>query len=101
MLKFGFFILMVSTVSFSSTVAQAAQDCESLNVAYERYNNASGYFDRVSKSETSTLRAETAQSALTNILIRQSMVLDMIIASGCEIPKPPEFLMLGLISSHN
>jgi hypothetical protein len=78
-----------------------AQTCEVLGTQFEKYNTAFMYFDRTSKSETSTLRASTAQAAVTNILLRQGMILDMMIAQNCELPAPPDFPVLGLVSSKN
>jgi len=78
-----------------------AASCESLTNDYGKFDNAAVYFDRASKSETSTLRASTAQSALTNILVRQGIILDMLIALSCDMPEPPDFIFLGLISSNN
>ncbi|VDS08860.1 hypothetical protein PARHAE_02045 [Paracoccus haematequi] len=84
-----------------SSGAAAAQDCASLTAAYSKFDNALIFFDRSSKSESSTLRAETAQSAMTNILLRQGIIVDMMIAGGCELPPPPDFQFLGMIASHN
>lgn len=81
--------------------SQEASNCESLSEHFSRYDAAAMFFDRSSRSESSTLRAETAQSALTNILLRQGMVLDMMIAQGCDLPAPPEFPLLGLIRGNN
>lgn len=80
--------------------AQAAS-CEELTKQFGQYDNAFVFFDRLSKAESSTLRATTAQAALTNILLRQGMVLDMMIAESCELPPPPNFPLLGLISTNN
>ena len=78
-----------------------ADACEVLTKQYGMYDNAFVFFDRLSKSESSTLRATTAQAAITNIMLRQGMILDMMIVRSCDLPSPPEFPLLGLISSNN
>ena len=92
--------LAMTLIAAFPSVASAAT-CESLTASYSQYDNAATFFDRASKSETSALRAETAQSALTNILLRQGMILDMLIAKDCDLPNPPDFPMLGLVRNHN
>ena len=85
---------------FLPNIAQA-ETCDVLADQFGQYDNAFFFFDRVSKAETSTLRASTAQAAATNILLRQGMILDMMIAKSCELPAPPNFPLLGLVSSNN
>lgn len=84
-----------------SSGAAFAQDCATLTAACSKFDSAMIFFDRSSKSETSALRAETAQSAMTNILLRQGIIVDMLIAQDCELPAPPDFQFLGMIASQN
>ncbi len=75
--------------------------CKDLNLRFSKFDTALTVFDRAGRFDDSTLRTATAQSAMTNILLRQGIILDMIIAQGCDMPAPPEFYMLGLINSQN
>ena len=93
-------IVIAAFASVMPTLSLAAQ-CDGLLALYTKYDPALTVFDRLSKAESSTLRAETAQSAVTNILLRKQMILDMLIAKDCDLPNPPEFPLLGLISSRN
>ena len=93
-----FFAFAISLVL--PTIAQA-ETCDTLADKFGLYDSAFIFFDRVSEAESSTLRASTAQAAVTNILLRQGMILDMMIAKSCELPSPPNFPILGLVSSNN
>jgi len=62
-----FFALAISLVL--PTVAQA-EICDVLADQFGQYDIAFIFFDRVSRAETSTLRASTAQAGVTNILLR-------------------------------
>ena len=81
--------------------ATLAANCDALSKQFGAYDVAMSVLERTSRSETSTLRATTAQGAVTNILLRQNMILDMMIAQSCVLPEPPMFPLLGLISSKN
>ncbi len=87
-------------IAAMSTPATAS-DCAGLATKYSKYNVAATFFDRTSKVDNSTLRQETALSALNNIFARQSIIVDMMIAKGCELPEPPEFDMFGLVNANN
>jgi hypothetical protein len=93
-------ILAALTVATMSSAATAS-DCAGLTIKYSKYNVAAAFFDRTSKVDNSTLRQETALSALNNIYARQSIIVDMMIAKGCELPEPPEFDMFGLVNANN
>jgi len=100
---------------FGATKPAHAMDCERLRAEFSRFDNAAVFFDRRSRAELASSRGETSsvrsasngvegaamQAALTNILLRQSMILEMMVAGGCDLPPPPDFLVLGLIASHN
>ena len=90
-----------TAVLFSATGMAFGADCGALTAAYSKFDAAMLVFDRTSKSESSALRAETAQSAITNILLRQGIIIDMMITQDCDLPDPPDFQILGLIASHN
>lgn len=99
----------------SASTAYAEANCSDLDKQFAKFAGAASVFDRRTKAaldnatnESSAVRAASSgaqaqvfQSALTNILLRQSMVLDMMIASGCELPQPPDFVFLGFIASEN
>lgn len=98
-----------------ATTAHADADCSALDKQFVKFEGAASVFDRRTKAalnnatkESSAVRAASSgaqaqvfQSALTNILIRQGMVLDMMIASGCDLPEPPDFVFLGFIASES
>ena len=78
-----------------------AATCEELTAAYSKYDNATDLLGKKSRSETNVHRQQANQVALSNILRRQSMILDIMIAQSCPLPDPPDFAFLGLINSMN
>ena len=81
-------------------VATAAT-CEALAESFSKYDSAKTVLERMSNSDDSTLRATTYQIAVSNILLRQKLVLDMMISQECALPDAPDFPLFGLIASHN
>ena len=93
-------ILLFSTFLGLPSLAQAAT-CEELTLSFSKYDLAATILERKSSSDDSTLRATTYQVAVSNILRRQGLVLDVMIAQECDLPAIPDFPMFGLITSFN
>ena len=90
---------LIFAVAFPSFGMSAT--CEELESSFSYYDNALLVLERKSASDDSTLRATTYQLAVSNILERQHMVLDIMIYQQCTAPKVPDFPVLGLVSSSN
>jgi len=89
---------------FAASVVQAAveiQTCEELTKSYSKYDKertrleVSGFRDDSAPRETNRL------VAISLILQRQSIVLDMIIARDCIIPEAPDFANKSFICRQN
>jgi hypothetical protein len=67
----------------------ASQDCDLLTVEYTRYDSDRTRVEVSGLVDNSALRSENRLTSVLIFLQRQSMILDMIIASGCPLPPPP------------
>ena len=92
---------LTATIALIVPTLAQAETCDTLADKFGKYDSAFTFYERLSNSESSTLRATTAQAAVTNILLRQGLILDMMIYQDCDLPAPPDFPFFGLVSSNN
>lgn len=85
------FLLFVSSPSY-------AADCAALANEYGRYDGDRVRFELAGIQDNSAPREQNRLASIMIILQRQSMVLNLMIAQGCDLPDPPrEFSPRGMM----
>lgn len=75
-----------------------AADCATLLTEYERYDSDRVRFEILGIQDNSASREQNRLTAVMILLQRQGMVLDLILAQGCDLPDPPrEFSTPGVM----
>lgn len=83
--------MRLTTILFFALLGSpaASQNCDLLTVEYTRYDSERSLAEVSGIMDNSALRSENRLTSVLIFLQRQSMVLDMIIASDCPLPPPP------------
>lgn len=90
----------VSTIIFLLVVGSSlhAAECVELAKEYVRYDGDRVRFELSGIQDSSMPREQTRLASIMIILQRQAIVLDLMIAHGCDLPDPPqEFSHRGLL----
>lgn len=90
-------IATVAGLSLTLAGSAGADACADLTANYSKYDLAAIYFDRISRNDSSALRQEAALTAIGNILARQAIIVNMMIANKCTLP--PHLTSTGSDSS--
>ena len=85
-------MLKKAIIAICLLVAQqsAASDCRSLEAEYTRYDSDRTRLELSGIADDSAIREQVRVQKISIIMQRQAMVLDLIIASGCDLPAPPK-----------